>query len=720
MSIRFVSLLVTSCLISSLWLGRSWADEGMYPISQIHGIGLAEKGLKLTPEQIFSPGEVCLVDGIVKVNGCTGSFVSASGLIITNHHCAYEAIQQASTLDQDYLKDGFLAKTRNEEIPAKGYVVRVTESFEDVSEQVLSAVNDPMDFSERTKALDRRKKELEKEAEEAHPGKRAEVAEMFVGKTYYRFIYTYIRDVRLVFAPSESIGKFGGDDDNWHWPRHTGDFSFLRAYVAPDGSSSDYSPDNVPYQPKKFIPVAPQGVREGDFVMLLGYPGRTSRHHTHEYLQYLEFYSLPHVVRRNRHLMAFMDIAGASNREIALKNLSRYQSFSNVEKRSRGQLKGLENTSIGIDRWDAETALQEFIDADPDRQARYSTVIADIGKVYEQMAENHPYEADFDSLRTSLAVSIASTIYDAAKERTKPDLDREAPYMDRNFDQTRKRVLIDQQNFNVETDRYVLNHFGDVLWELRSKLPQMDVDKIDQWFDNTRIKDVEFVQSCFNLSVQQLENLDEPFFKLVVALYPETIRLRELNKAREGELNKLYGDLITVKQAFLNKSFIPDANGTLRLTFGTVRGYSPADAVSMHPFTTVTGMLAKATGHDPFIAPEEVKQAHLKRHFGPFKLEDRDDVPVAMLYDTDTTGGNSGSPVINANGELVGVNFDRTFEATINDFAWNTDYSRSIGVDIRYVLWITGVYGGESLLEEMGAPPLGAPPLGPEPSSAFD
>ena len=251
--------LITVALLSLFTATTVHSDEGMYPISEIARLNLSKKGLQLTALELFNPNETCLIDGICRVNGCTGSFVSPEGLIITNHHCAYRAIQSASTTKNDYLKDGFQAKTKATEIPAAGYTVRVTEAFSDVSTKVLSVVNADMSFVDRSKAISRKRKLIEKQAEEDNPGMRAEVAEMFTGKTYVLFLYTYIKDVRLVFAPPSSIGNFGGDVDNWEWPRHTGDFSFMRAYVAPDGSTADYSPDNVPYQPKRFIQVAPQG-----------------------------------------------------------------------------------------------------------------------------------------------------------------------------------------------------------------------------------------------------------------------------------------------------------------------------------------------------------------------------------------------------------------------------------------------------------------------------
>ena len=282
----------------------------MFPISEISALDLAEMGLQIETDEIFNTNTTCLVDGICRVNGCTGSFVSGSGLIITNHHCAYEAIRQASTPEHDYLENGFHAAKLGDEVPASGYVVRVTESFEDVSDEVLAAVSDEMSFVERTKAIERRRKELEKTAEAKNPGIRAEVAEMFTGKTYVLFRYTYIKDVRLVFAPSASVGNFGGDIDNWEWPRHTGDFSFMRAYVAPDGSTADFSTDNVPYQPKRFIQVDAAGVNEGDFVMLLGYPGRTARHKTASFLKYEQDVRLPYIVEHYGRQIDILESAG--------------------------------------------------------------------------------------------------------------------------------------------------------------------------------------------------------------------------------------------------------------------------------------------------------------------------------------------------------------------------------------------------------------------------
>ena len=684
------------------------ADEGMFPISDIDGLRLSEKGLSLTAKEIFNPNQTCLADGICKVNGCTGSFVSPKGLIITNHHCAYRAIQSASSTSDDYLSDGFQAKTLSDEIPAAGYTVRITESFEDISDQVLSVITNEMTYTERTKAIEQRQKELEKAAEEKNPGQRAEVAEMFAGKTYVLFLYTFIKDVRLVFAPPASVGNYGGEIDNWEWPRHTGDFSFMRAYVGPDGATAEYSTDNVPYQPKRFIQIEPNGVDENDFVMLIGYPGRTSRHKTASFLEYEQNVRLPYIVEDYQWQIEQMRLTGRANRSVMLKHSSRMKSLANVEKRSRGQLKGLVRKKIVATRQAAEAELQAYIKSDPTRNERYGQLLSEIDAVYHAM-ESNQHELDIQNIRSaSRLMYFAFTLYDGAVERQKDDLERETPYMDRNIDLTQRRLLLAVKDFHAPTDQIILgrmlervNEAGDRVGDMTEYLPA--IDSLESLFANTSLGKLDFVESCFNKTPKELEALKDPALEAMIKLYPVYQKLREEAKSREGKLDQLYGDLVTVKQSFQQQDFVPDANATLRLTYGFVKGYSPEDAVYKSPITTLGGAVAKATKQAPFILPESIINKHSQRDFGQFIHPELKDVPTCILYNTDTTGGNSGSPILNGDGKLVGVNFDRAFEATINDFAWNESYSRSIGVDIRYALWITGeVFGAQHLLEEMG------------------
>lgn len=708
-------LLVTAAMVwAGSWLVAARADEGMFPLSELGRLNLQAKGLQLRPDEVFNPEGIALVNGICKVNGCTGSFVSPKGLIVTNHHCAFDAIQKASTTERDLLAKGFLARDLADEIPAPGYTVRITESYEDVSAAVLAVVTPEMSFTDRTKAIERRRKELEQAAEKANPGLRAEVAEMFTGKTYILFLYTFLRDIRLVFAPPAAIGVFGGENDNWEWPRHTGDFAFMRAYTAPDGSSAAYSPDNVPYQPKRFVQVAPQGANEEDFVFILGYPGRTARHRTASFLRYEQQVRLPAIVDLYAWQIAEMNAAGAEDRSVAIKHAARTRSLANVEKRSRGQIQGLNRTTITADRAATEQQLQQYIEADSGRQARYGQTLAEIDAVYAEMTAAAPFEINFRELKSACrALAFSYAVYEAAVERAKPDLEREAPYMDRNWEQTRQQLLLDVNDWHAPTDERML---AGMLERLASIPAAADVPGLSellhspeleeaarQLIQATRTGQAEFIESALQKPAAELAEVDDPLLKLVVKLYPKYVELRELDKAREGQLARAYGDLIDIKREFQAANFVPDANATLRLTYGFVRGYSPSDAIYKKPFTTLKGLIEKTTGEEPYITPTEVLSAWRAGDFGRFVAPKLGQVPVALLYSTDTTGGNSGSPVLNARGQLIGVNFDRTFEATINDFAWNADYSRSIGVDVRYVLWITGVvYGGDNLLAEMG------------------
>jgi hypothetical protein len=694
-------------------------DEGMLPISELSSIDLPSRGIDLKPEELFNPDGISLIDGICRVNTCTGSFVSAQGLILTNHHCAYNAIQQASSTDRDLLADGFRASTLAEEIPAPAYAVKVTESYTDISQRVLEVVQPLMDYLTRTKAIEKRCRELEAEAEAANPGLRAEVSEMFIGKTYFLFLYTYLRDVRLVFAPPASIGNFGGEHDNWHWPRHTGDFALMRAYSAPDGSSAAYSPNNVPYRPKRVVQVQAAGANEGDTVFILGYPGRTVRHRSASFLQLEEQVRLPLLVEHYQWQIDVLTQSSQGDRSAQLKSLSRIKSLANVEKRSRGQLQGMARAGIVSQRRQQEALMTEFIQEEPARESQYGGLLDTLESLYSDIGKKMPLEFELEQLRSAPRLAAAAWfLVDAAYERSKPALERELAYADKNYEQSFQTVQNTIRDFHLPSDRALLRGIVQRLQPLISaQEPQSTAlkavlelakqpERIDAMIQSSQLKQLEFFADCSKLTAQELSAVQDPLIQWMLQLYPVYADLRETQKSRDGQLNELYGLLLEVKQQFLQTQFVPDANSTLRLTSGTIRGYSPADGVLNSPVTTFRGVIEKTTGEDPFVTPHEVMSTWSSKKFGNYLHPTLNDIPVAILYDTDTTGGNSGSPVFNSKGELVGVNFDRCFEATINDFAWNSNYSRSIGVDIRYVLWITGVvYGGDSLVAEMTGSP---------------
>ena len=691
------------------------ADEGMWPLSELHKLDLRSKGLQIDSQEIYNPQGVSLIDGIVQLGGCTGSFVSSEGLIVTNHHCAFGAVQAASSQEKDYVSDGFTAPSRREEIPAKGYTVRITESYRDVSAQVLKAVKTGMSPLARTKAVEKRIKEIVADAEKKNPGKRAEVAEMFSGKSYVLFLYTYLKDLRLVYVPPRSIGEFAGEDDNWVWPRHTGDFSFLRAYVAPNGEAAEFSDKNIPYKPRKFLKVNPKGVEEGDFTFILGYPGRTYRHMGAAYLSYEEEVRMPTSAQLSESWIAQMEEMSSKNPEAALKLSSRIKGLANGSKNYRGKLAGLQRLGL-VKKWrEDEKRLQEFILASPERKRLYGSLLQDLENVYSEIRNQSDYTSTLDSLlRSSTLLSTALSLQEAAAERAKPDIERDGPYMDRNFPRLRAGLELSLKNVYLPAEETFLTERLIKAASLPSSqtIPALaplgkDPDALKAFVSKvireTRLKDPVFALKLLGQPPELLAKQRDPLLQLAGALYPTYKKLKETRQKQNGELDTLYAKFIDIRMEWMKRDFVPDANSTLRFTYGRIRGYSPRNAVTYEPLTTFAGVVEK-TAEKPFYnTPAKAVELWKAKDFGPFASSKLKDIPVAMLYDMDTTGGNSGSPVLDAKGELVGINFDRAWEATVNDYAWSSLYSRSIAVDIRYVLWVTSRVGGaNNLLEEMG------------------
>ena len=448
---------------------------------------------------------------------------------------------------------------------------------------------------------------------------------------------------------------------------------------------------------------------------MLGYPGRTVRQKTSSFLKYEQEIRLPAIVELYAWQIGEMDKTAALDRTVAIKYATRTKSLANVEKRSRGQLLGLRRASIVAAREKAEAELVSFIQADTGRREKFGSLLTDVAIVYSEMTVQGPLEIHLKELKSACrALSSAFTIYDAAVERTKVDFERETPYMNRNIGLTLQQLKLDVADWHGPTDTIMLMGMLERLNKINGArdikplasrlndsrpLSQLAASMIA----STRMGELSFVEECLKKSPAELEASKDPVLKWMVELYPTYKSLRDLDKERDGRLGRLYGTLMEVKQACEPTQFVPDANATLRITYGRVRGYSPMDAIQKTPVSTLQGVVEKTTGVEPYITPKAVLERYAAKDFGPFVHPKLGQVPVAILYNTDTTGGNSGSPVFNSMGELVGVNFDRTFEATINDFAWNESYSRSIGVDIRYVLWITGiVYEAKHILKEMG------------------
>ncbi len=693
-------------------------NEGMYPLTEIRNMDLKGAGLKIPIDDVYNPEGASLVDALVKIGGCTGSFVSPDGLIITNHHCAFDAVQRASTVEHNYLEDGYLAGSRSEEIPAGGLNCKITESYEDVSDIILNAANSVNDIAERKKAIEDKMNELVKIEEEKDPTIEAQVSEMFEGETYILFRYKVIKDIRLVYIPPRAIGEFGGESDNWVWPRHTGDFSFMRAYVSPDGSSTEYSENNVPYHPKKFIQVNPRGVEEGDFVFLLGYPARTFKQQPSQFLKYQYEYQLPYIQELYSWLTKLYEDRGKNDPEFALQSASKLKRLANNEKNYRGKLAGIARLNLLPKKEHEERLLQEFINSNPQLKEKYGKVLSKIDYVYKDIFNDGILPLFISQLQRQVGLYHLGEMFIEYKENMqKPESERKEIYNKENFHRFKKQISGLYDDYYPELDKKILKKIlndGILHNEIlslqplavfgRSMTPGNRINSfVDYIYDSTFLNNEEKYLSMLQDDNLNLTELNDSYLNFVKQMHNIRENYNKREEVREGKLNLLLADYLDAKKLLLRKSFVPDANKTLRLTYGYIVGYSPSDAVYYEPVTTLKGVIEKGKNSGDYKLPEKIKELYDKKEFGQFADNKFNDVPVAILYNTDTSGGNSGSPVMDAYGKLVGINFDRAFEATINDYTWSPEYSRSIGVDIRYVLWVTEKVGGAGfLLKEMG------------------
>jgi len=707
----FVLLLTFSLLLAK------GPEEGQYPLSEIKKLDLQKAGLLISQEDIYNPNGISLIDALVKVNGCTGSFVSPEGLIITNHHCAFAGVNAASTPEHNYLENGFLAESREKEIHAKGYKVKITESYEDVSEEILNAAGGIDDLAERSKIISKKMEELGERATDKEKSIEASVSEMFAGQSYILFKYRIIEDVRLVYVPPRTIGEFGGERDNWMWPRHTGDFTFLRAYVAPDGSSAKYSKENIPFKPKKHLEVNPNGVEEGDFAFIFGYPGRTYRNQPSQFLEYQYNYRLPYISELYEWTINLVRAKTDGNDQMSLAYSTHIKRLSNTMKNYKGKIQGLRNTQLIKTKQSEEKEIVEFIKSNPDLNKSYGDLFDDIDEVYSKKLDLAEANIWFESLyKLSDDLKLARFVIQNGEEQEKENSERKFSFKDENkvnsiskLDKTFKismksiekellvKMIYDALNFS-ESSRIeaVDNIFKDDDKETISKF-------VDNNIISTEITKKENFDKLLNMSLDELKELDNSLIKFALKLNEQYKRLNSENDEVSGALSQLLPQFNEVKKEWKNRLFIPDANGTLRLTYGYIKGYSPRDAVYSSPITSLRGIIEKSYLGSEYTIPVKLRELYEAKDFGQFYNPKLKSIPVGLLYNMDTTGGNSGSPILDAKGRLIGVNFDRAFEATINDFAWNDDYSRSIGVDIRYVLWITQKLGGAGfLLEEMG------------------
>ena len=690
-------------------------EEGMYPLSDIDKVDLKEAGLKIDPKEVYNPNGISLVDALVQLSGCTGSFISDKGLIITNHHCAFGVVARSSSVEKNYLENGFYASNFEEEIPATGYTCKITESYKDVSDEILRAVKDIKDPAERTKIIAKKIQELSDAAINENESIVANVSEMFAGKTYILFKYRIIRDVRLVYAPPQSIGNFGGETDNWVWPRHTGDFSIMRAYVAPDGKAASYAKENIPFTPKKYLKINPNGVEDGDFVFMLGYPGRTFRHRPSQYIRYQQEFLLPYISSLYGYAINTMQNFGKGNKALQLEFANRIKGLANTMKNFEGKLKGLKRLDLVSQKIEEENQIKNFINADDELKNKYGNLFGEIENVFKDVDKSAQADLWLRQIYNfSTNLSLTNFVITYKTEIAKPDVEREQAFQEKNLGQTLERIFASQKSYNKNYEEAMLSKMFDDAEKFNTGARISALDKFIKTFGSKEkliseiiqcgITEKESLDKLMAMSSDDFSELDDPIFLFVKELQNQNKAVAEENNRTEGMLNKLYGDLVDVKMLWKETNFLPDANSTLRLTYGYIKGYNPSDATYMEPFTSIDGVIEKNnSGNEDFVIPDKLKTLYNKKDFGKYVSAKRGKLPVAMLYNMDTTGGNSGSPVLNAYGELIGINFDRAFEATINDYAWNESYSRSIGVDIRYVLWVLDKFSGaENILKEIG------------------
>ncbi len=569
-------------VVPSAMLARA-PEEGQYPLSEIKKLHLQKAGLLISQDDIYNPNGISLIDALVKVNGCTGSFVSPDGLIITNHHCAFAGVNAASTPEHNYLEDGFLAESREKEIHAKGYKVKITESYEDVSDIILKAVVGIDDLEKRSKIISKKMEELGEKATEKENSIEASVSEMFAGQSYILFKYRIIEDVRLVYVPPRAIGEFGGERDNWMWPRHTGDFTFMRAYVAPDGSSAEYSEENVPFKPKKHLEVNPEGVEDGDFAFILGYPGRTYRNQPSQFIEYQYNYQLPYISELYEWTINLIKAKTEGNDEMSLAYSTHIKRLSNTMKNYKGKIQGLRNTQLIKAKQKEERELVKLIKGSPVLNDNYQNLFVEIDEVYTKRLNLAEANLWFGSLyRLSDDFKLARFVIQNAEEGEKENSERKFSFKDENIAKSLRRL---DKTFKISMESIEKELLVKMICDARKFSEKSRIDAIDKAFENdadkltiSKFVDDNFISAeitkrgnfdkLLGMSLDELKELDNPLIKFALELNEQYKNFKSENDKISGALTKLLPQFNEVKKEWKNRLFIPDANGTLRLTYG--------------------------------------------------------------------------------------------------------------------------------------------------------
>ncbi len=672
------------------------ADEGMFMMDKLAGLPLAQKGLQISPTEIYNPAGGGLSEAVPRLSiGCSSEFVSADGLILTNHHCGFDGLVAASTPEKNYGVDGYRANNRSEELPAKDYSINITLKEEDVTAQVLNGLN-PSDAT----AIQGRIGELQK-ADQAKiaDGQTVQIQALNNGLFYYKFTYQTINDIRIVYAPPYSIGQFGGDPDNFEWTRHGGDFTFLRAYVGKDGKPAPYSKDNVPYKPKKYLTVSTSGLKENDFTMIIGYPGGTSRYRESFSVAYNQDVQLPFTVDFLRARAESLELVGRTNASKKIALQSDIFSLYNSIKAYEGGVLAMKRANIVRSKQEQEAKFQTWIAQDASR-AKYGEAVNALKTAYADYSKTAQQDL---ILRGMVQIDPVGLLFGALSGQGDknvlkgaiPEVLKSEPVANReNFKfLLRKAALLpaDQKIAPLE------KRFGNLQGEARLKAED---DFARSVFEGQSLTTETGLNNLLNLSTEQLRSSTDPIVQLILELGPGIAAAFQRQQQLGATLNQNRLIYTQGMIAMNGTTPYPDANFTQRFTYGAVSGYAPREAVNYTPFTTLDGVFEKDTGRDPFDSPSKLRDLWQRKDFGSYNVNGT--VPVDFLTTNDIIGGNSGSPVMNGRGELVGIAFDGNYEGLGNDFFFNPSLGRTISVDIRYVLFVTEKYGDAGwILKEM-------------------
>ncbi len=707
----------------ALIIVRTYADEGMWlPLllgQQVYK-DMVNRGLKLKPEQLYSANKSSLKDAIIIFGGgCTGEIVSSQGLIFTNHHCGYNQIAAASTVEANYLHDGFWAMDKSKEIPSANLSVKFLNRIEDVTKRVLDSLSG-LTGSERATRLERVQKNMVSEVTGNNDFKSAVVASMFKGNQFFLYLYDVYKDVRLVGTPPESIGKFGGDTDNWEWPRHTGDFSVFRVYMSRDGKPADYSPSNVAYKPKYYLPVSIKGIKDGDYAMIYGFPGGTNRYESSYGIKLSTDINNPALVKLRDMRLKYMFEEMKKSPDVKLKLAGSYASIANYWKFYEGETKQLMKYDVYGQKQKAEQAYITWAKGKPEYENIFNEYASNyeawkpyaMHRVYiEEGIKGSPLlkfvsSSWIDSLEKVLSKKDASK-EDINKAIEKADSTRKAfiasenKISDRNITADVLRMFYE----DIDKSQHPKNFYQDLFREYGDNMEAYR-KYTDQVFTTTMAFDDEAWKQFKNRPrLQDLPN--DPAYKLAstfIKNYNDKYgTIYSSFTTKNNEFARLYLKGIMDQDKARAAKMYPDANFTMRVSFGNVKSYNPRDAVHYDEVTTMKGVMEKyKPGDYEFDLPKKFIDLYKAKDFGRYADAREKDVVVGFITTNDITGGNSGSPVINANGELIGLAFDGNYEALSHKLAFDKDLNRTICIDVRYVLWCIEKLGGaKNVVDEL-------------------